>query len=714
MRTLSGDVSTIDRQYKGAKAQLEDISRRIKEAEEAAAGDHRGRRLELSSRRDQITLECNKLKQEDVDVKDRLREVEIEMRKFEDDRHLARATLGKMRDQVGALEMHIRDLRSAKTNYLNAYGPNMPKLFQLVQTERRWRGPIVGPIGSVVKIRDSQWAQVLESVIGNTLNAFCVTNVSDRQLLLQLMREANCLEIPIITGSDEHFDYSSGEPERGILTVLRVLDIEDEFVKRQLIVHLNIERAALVQARVDGDVLMRSRPRNVKHAFSKDLFRLAFEAGSSTQTLQPYRGPPRLSTNVEERLKEALDRLPQDEQKVILADREVQRLESEINQLRQENADLKRRLPDIQRRLRNKQKEMEAVDDELREDEPTNVTALQASKTEFEEECRKLLDAFKAKTEDLDSAQSILDPLTKSKTGIDRQIRDRDHDREAIRAKLTEIAQSRVQAVSDKQHYEKRLQSSNDKLRELQSLEDIAQKSAEQLTEQAEAICDRVETTKTVEECRAEVKAMNARIEQVAQRTNTDIEALTVEVNKINEAFNTARRDQKIYGKIIKYLIGALDLRIAKWHIFRGTIAKQAKVLFSHFLSTRGYEGKLSFDHKDQRLTLIVKTDVALGQRGEKNPRALSGGEKSYSTICLLLALWNAVNCPLRCLDEFDVFMDAVNRRMSMRLIMHVAEQNATTQYIFITPQSISNVPQGPHVRIHRLHDPERNQMTLT
>ncbi len=89
-------------------------------------------------------------------------------------------------------------------------------------------------------------------------------------------------------------------------------------------------------------------------------------------------------------------------------------------------------------------------------------------------------------------------------------------------------------------------------------------------------------------------------------------------------------------------------------------------------------------------LVLKVQTDDQASQavHKEKDPRSLSGGEKSFSTICLLLALWESIGCPIRCLgmhrclacyknpiltlplDEFDVFMDAVNRRISMKMMV--------------------------------------------
>lgn len=90
----------------------------------------------------------------------------------------------------------------------------------------------------------------------------------------------------------------------------------------------------------------------------------------------------------------------------------------------------------------------------------------------------------------------------------------------------------------------------------------------------------------------------------------------------------------------------------------------------------------------------------------------MSGGEKSYATICLLLSLWQAIGSPIRALDEFDVFMDSINRRISMKMMLDAAK-SSDRQFILITPQDMGNVQLGPEVRVHRMNDPERGQQAL-
>ena len=47
-----------------------------------------------------------------------------------------------------------------------------------------------------------------------------------------------------------------------------------------------------------------------------------------------------------------------------------------------------------------------------------------------------------------------------------------------------------------------------------------------------------------------------------------------------------------------------------------------------------------------------IEPDITKTNDKGRQTSTLSGGEKSFSTICLLIALWDAMGSPIRCLDE--------------------------------------------------------------
>ena len=55
---------------------------------------------------------------------------------------------------------------------------------------------------------------------------------------------------------------------------------------------------------------------------------------------------------------------------------------------------------------------------------------------------------------------------------------------------------------------------------------------------------------------------------------------------------------------------------------------------------------------------------------------------------------------PIRCLDEFDVFMDSVNRDVSMKMMIEAARQSISKQFILISPQSVNAGHLGNDVSI--------------
>lgn len=64
-----------------------------------------------------------------------------------------------------------------------------------------------------------------------------------------------------------------------------------------------------------------------------------------------------------------------------------------------------------------------------------------------------------------------------------------------------------------------------------------------------------------------------------------------------------------------------------------------------------------------------------------------TGGERSYTTVSFILALGHWTESPWRAMDEYDVYMDAINRRVSTETLLEFALDNADLQFIFLTPQ---------------------------
>lgn len=98
-----------------------------------------------------------------------------------------------------------------------------------------------------------------------------------------------------------------------------------------------------------------------------------------------------------------------------------------------------------------------------------------------------------------------------------------------------------------------------------------------------------------------------------------------------------------------------LENRKKRWEIFRSHISSRAKAQFTYLLSERSFRGRLLADHTGKLLDLQVEPDITKDDATGRGAKTLSGGEKSFSQVCLLLALWEAMGSPIRCLDELYV-----------------------------------------------------------
>jgi len=88
------------------------------------------------------------------------------------------------------------------------------------------------------------------------------------------------------------------------------------------------------------------------------------------------------------------------------------------------------------------------------------------------------------------------------------------------------------------------------------------------------------------------------------------------------------------------------------YDLFRKDITIRAKTFFTHLLEQRGFHGKLIIDHRNQEIRVKVTPPGRTKTSSNKDPKTLSGGEKSFAQICFLLSVWEAMGSPIRALDE--------------------------------------------------------------
>ena len=79
---------------------------------------------------------------------------------------------------------------------------------------------------------------------------------------------------------------------------------------------------------------------------------------------------------------------------------------------------------------------------------------------------------------------------------------------------------------------------------------------------------------------------------------------------------------------------------------FKRLLARRIRRTFVIMLWLRKHRGRLIFDHEKQTLDIDVQPQSDCSQQGDM--RQLSGGERSFSTVCFILSLWREIQSPLR------------------------------------------------------------------
>jgi chromosome segregation ATPase len=455
-------------------------------------------------------------------------------------------------------------------------------------------------------------------------------------------------------------------------------------VRRQLVLNQSIEQSILIKDRGTAIRAMYDGPRlrNVKQAFAINDkkrgwgFRLGFTGneGRAIGPVYPPQGKPRMKTDVESRIAYERDTLQQLEREVQDLERSRQRLQQNVQRCEAAILQHKReqgRLMVASQRADDIVEGLNAELDSLEIDEG-HLDSLRSDLAEAQDELRIAEEAYgveslerdplnresAAKKRDLDAVKLRVAEQESKLNKARNKVRNTEQARRMILDDTNTASVAIAQAEAAKEAAE------NDRQERVARLADFI--------EQASKISPRVPVPpgETHSSLAAKYEQLRLQKERFKKRMGATEDEITRAAEETDQRYQSRKQSQDSLKELLVLLKQSFMKRIEMFQRFQRHISASSRINFTYLLSERAFRGKLTIDHRNKRLDVHVEPDETNKSGKGRQTKSLSGGEKSFSSICLLLSLWEAMGAPLRCLDEFDVFMDDVNRDVSTKMLV--------------------------------------------
>lgn len=693
---------------KKIEREVETIKRRIEQEKEAAEQDYQSQ----LTQRDQNSGNVRGKEDELSRVQKMLGKKEEEMRRLYEDRNQysekfegQREAVTRSNDEVKAAKADIADARRASTDPMAVFGPGMKQVLQKIG-KCKWSEKPIGPLAKHVKLTDPRFQAAVNYCCGNMFKSFVVFSQADQAQLVRIFREVykgDNRKTPNIfyTKKEPRFTNVNDYPKdlKGQLydTVDSAISVTHDQVWNMLIVHARIHRNIVMEDQKradqlafrdkfhtgqvtvwsgsDGDTInidMQGNPTSMPGRLKGDWKNYLVDDVSDEvdrltvrlrQVEQRHNQVKTAASRAQQDFKQADGQLKVANREVVQLQKSEQKLEAEINKLRDSLGDVDE--PELQ--ATQTEHFEEDISQKMEEIEELSQECTQLTQNELQE--RKKEKPLEAKVNEITAKlgslgeedanlHADLDHVLQFKQKLDRKInkvRKATADTQAeindFRADVT-IIQKELdynRAEFDKQGLE---------------WQDVAE-SLESLTKELISKENIIEKEKK--------KAGGVSIEQVKTR-------FVVAQGKFDEAATHHTDAIKMY-KILKKFIAQ---RLETLEHFREHVGKRASKHFKQTIAKKDYEGRMKLDHSAQELNITV--DVTGVDSKKESSDGLSGGEKSWTTSCFIVALWEAMETPFRCLDEFDVFMDSMNREMAIQMMIDVAQSQPDRQFIYLSP----------------------------
>jgi chromosome segregation protein len=216
-----------------------------------------------------------------------------------------------------------------------------------------------------------------------------------------------------------------------------------------------------------------------------------------------------------------------------------------------------------------------------------------------------------------------------------------------------------------------------------------ARRELDELVGAAKQVGPRVETRRKPLEILDEIKVINAQLASLAD-VSPDVEKMYLRYRELLEELS---EKAEIAAANRKRALEELELRKRKWREALSDLTRTVGKTYKEILSGLNVTGDVRIVNPEDIDEAGLELHV--GFMGSE-PRVLdaytqSGGERTTSIMCFLLALQQHIKSPIRAVDEFDIHMDPRNREMLMKQLLRSMSGRAA-QYMIITPRQLPDV----------------------
>ncbi|KAG4171242.1 hypothetical protein ERO13_A12G197800v2 [Gossypium hirsutum] len=679
-----------DKHIRNTQAEESEIEEQIKELEYAV---------------DNVQSLLSSLKDEENTLSEQISAEMDAMKKINDEINYYERKQREVHHQICELRLH-------QTNKVTAFGGDgvLRLLREIERHHKAFSMPPIGPIGAhVTLVNGDTWAPAVERAIGKMLNAFIVTNSEDACALRKCAREARYNFFPIVI---QRFSRprliipNHSLPQTSHPTTLSVLHSDNPTIYNVLVDVCKAERQVLVKDYNMGRaVAFDQRIPNMLEVFTLDGFKM-FSRGS-VQTVLPINKNlkiGRLRGSFGDQVKEFESHVSNIQQDIDQRKSRKRELEKKVQDFNRKLDNKKKRRLDVEREFMAKRMKLQdmqkshAVDASLLPESTTNELLQEISDGKMVIKKKEaLLEALKDR---INEAEEKARTLKLSFEDLGESTKGEVEAFQKAEEELTEIEKEIHNAEANKLHYENimnnkvlpQIKEAEAKYLELEKDRKESYKKASVICPESdiEALGDRDETT--TEQLDAKLKRLNQRLMHESQQYSESIDDLRMLHQEKERRILRELHTYKAFRERLDACQKALDLRWKKFQRSASLLRRELTWQFNGHLGKKGISGHINVSYEEKTLSVEVKMPQDASSTIVRDTRGLSGGERSFSTLCFALALHDMTEAPFRAMDEFDVFMDAVSRKISLDTLVEFALAQGS-QWIFITPHDISYVP---------------------